>query len=35
LKKALEIDSNNVDALQNFANLRILRERDAEARPIL
>lgn len=32
LKEALSVDSNNVDALQSLANLRMIRDKDAEAK---
>ena len=35
LGKALEVDGTNIDALQNLANLRIMRARDDEARDLL
>ena len=35
LKKALKISSENIDALQNMANLWILRGKDDEAKKLL
>ena len=35
LKKALKISPNNIDALQNLANLWILRGKDDEAWKLL
>lgn len=35
LKKALKISPENIDALQNMANLRILRGKDDEAKKLL
>ena len=35
LEKALELDKNNLDALQCLTNLRILRGRDEEAKDYL
>ena len=35
LNKALKISPENIDALQNMANLRILRGKDDEAKKLL
>ena len=35
LKKALKVSPENIDALQNLANLRILRGKDEEAKKLL
>lgn len=35
LKEALNVDQNNIDALQTLANLRMVRSKDDEARPHL
>jgi cytochrome c-type biogenesis protein CcmH/NrfG len=32
IKEALKVDSNNVDALQSLANLRMIRDKDDEAK---
>lgn len=35
LKEALKMDSHNIDALQSLANLRMIRNKDDEARELL
>lgn len=35
LNEALKMDSNNIDALQSLANLRMIRNKDDEARELL